>query len=513
MPNLADPKVSKIVEFSSLLPILEEKRKIGQRIIQCHGVFDLLHPGHIRHFQEARRLGDLLVVSVTPDRFVNKGPGRPAFPEALRLESIAALEDVDYVVLNDSPDAVSAIAKIAPHFYVKGSEYSREDEDVTGKIKEEKAAVLAAGGAIHYTDDIVFSSSSLLNRFFDASSPEVTKFIASLKRKISGEELLKKIETLSDLKVLIVGDAIIDEYVFTNVLGQTGKGIHLVAKILEKRLFLGGSLIIANHIAQYAGKVSLLTALGSRCPHFDFIDQNLDPKVDRQFAFTEGGQTLTKTRFVSQDGSTLTKLFETYSEYEKSLNREQTRWVVDQIHRGDYDLVIACDFGNGFTNQDIIHALCDQPRFLCLNVQVNSGNRGYNVITNYRRADYVSINEPELRLSAHDRESRLEGICSDIAHLMNCRNISVTQGVKGVYFYTEEGESVQIPAFATTSVDRIGAGDSYLSLSSLCLAKGWDPELAGFVGSVAAAMSVQMIGNQEAIKKIPLCKYITRILK
>jgi len=510
MPQLVS---CKILDFPSLAALLEERRKGGAKIVQCHGVFDLLHPGHIRHFQEARQLGDLLVVSVTPDRFVNKGPGRPVFSEALRLESIAALSYVDYVVLNDAPDAVSAIRKISPAFYVKGMEYSKEEEDVTGKIKEEREAVSEAGGAIYYTGGAVFSSSSLLNRFFDPVPTETQQFLAGLKREISIPELIRKIDSLSDLNVLIVGDAIIDEYVFTQVLGQTGKGIHLVGKTLDKKTFLGGSLIIANHVAQYAGKVSLLTALGGRCPHLDFIDQNLDPKVERRFALLEGSQTLTKTRFVMQDGPTLTKLFETYSGSEKGLDREQTKRMVEEIRSGDYDLVLVCDFGNGFTNQEIIHALCDQPNFLSLNAQINSGNRGYNVITNYRRADYVSVNEPELRLSAHDKESRLEGICADIAQFLQCSFLSVTQGVKGVYFYPAAGEPFQIPALTTTSVDRIGAGDSYLSLSSLCLAKGMSPQIAGFIGSVAAAMSVQMVGNQEAIKKAPLCKYITRILK
>src|SRR5690606_16758059 len=124
-------------------------------------------------------------VSVTPDRFVNKGPGRPVFSEALRLESIAALSYVDYVVLNDAPDAVSAIRKISPAFYVKGMEYSKEEEDVTGKIKEEREAVSEAGGAIYYTGGAVFSSSSLLNRFFDPVPTETQQFLAGLKREIS----------------------------------------------------------------------------------------------------------------------------------------------------------------------------------------------------------------------------------------------------------------------------------------------------------------------------------------
>ena len=91
--------------------------------------------------------------------------------------------------------------------------------------------------------------------------------------------------------------------------------------------------------------------------------------------------------------------------------------------------------------------------------------------------------------------------------------MSITRGVNGLTCFQQPNTFIEIPAFATSSVDRIGAGDSYLSLSALCLAKGFSPLLAGFIGSVAAAISVQIVGNQEPIKKVPLCKFITRLMK
>src|SRR6185295_18745199 len=97
--SLKSPVLAKIKNFDEISEILEEFKREGLKIVQCHGVFDLLHPGHIRHFREAKTLGDKLVVTLTSDRFVNEGPGRPAFNESLRLESVAALEDVDFVIL------------------------------------------------------------------------------------------------------------------------------------------------------------------------------------------------------------------------------------------------------------------------------------------------------------------------------------------------------------------------------------------------------------------------------
>lgn len=515
MPEFLGLKQGKIKSYEELSETLRKDRESGLKIVHCHGVFDLLHPGHIRHFQEAKAQGDRLVVTLTPDRFVNKGPGRPAFNETLRLESLASLQMIDYVVLNDSPDAVSAILRVRPSFYVKGVEYKNHADDVTGKIGEEAKAVESVGGAIYYTDDIVFSSSSLLNRYFDSMPPKVTEFISRLKQEYTSGDIIQKIEDLSKLKVMVIGDAIIDEYQYTQSLGQTGKGLHMVARCLEKDVFLGGSLIVANHVAQFAGEVTLVAALGKKCPYLNFIRQQLDPKVRSEFVYLEETTTLLKKRYVLKDGQTLTKLFETYSNHDESLNERQTDQVIGLLKEqaSKYDLILVCDFGNGFTNHRMIDAISDLPQFLALNTQTNSGNRGFNVVTNYRRADYISLNEPELRLSAHDRTSSLQGIASDICQIMNCPTISVTQGVHGVQCFSFPEGVVQIPAFSTTSIDRIGAGDSYLSLSSLCLAKGYSPLLSGFIGSIAAAMSVQVVGNQEPVKKSPLSKFIIRLMK
>lgn len=514
MPNLLHTQ-SKIKSLDEIREILEKDRENGLRIIHCHGVFDLLHPGHIRHFKAAKAQGDKLVVTVTPDRFVNKGPGRPVFSEQLRLESLAALQDIDYVVLNDSPDAISAIQAVRPSLYVKGIEYANHDADVTGKISVEANAVKECGGEIYYTDDIVFSSSSLLNQYFDAMPPEVAQFLSVLKTEISSEEIIGKIESLKKIKVLIIGDAIIDEYQYAEPLGQTGKGHHHVAKCLHREVFLGGSLIIANHVAQFSDHVTLLTAIGADCPYNSYIKTHLDPKVDQEFVYLNGSSTLVKKRYVLKDGKTLSKLFESYSGQEKGPDFFQTSQIVQflQEKAKDYDLVLSCDFGNGFTNHSIIDAISQVPTFLAINTQTNSGNRGYHMITNYQRADYISLNEPELRLACHSKVGDLEGLAADISEIMDCQGLSVTRGVNGVMCFSRGTPPIVIPAFASKSVDRVGAGDAYLSLSSLGLANGFSLKLAAFIGSVAAAMSVQMIGNQEAIKKSSLCKFITRLLK
>lgn len=506
---------NKIIHLSEIVPLLQKHRSLGKKIVQCHGVFDLLHPGHIRHFLEAKKQGDLLVVTVTPDRFVNKGPGRPAFNENLRTETLASLSMVDFVVLNDSPDAVSIIKTVSPHVYVKGKEYENHDSDITGKISAEANAVKDAGGFIYYTDDIVFSSSALLNRFFDPFPDGVQEFLHYLKGKWSLDDILSKIEELLNLKVLVIGDAIIDQYQYVNLLGQSGKGQHMTAECLDGETFLGGSLIVANHVAQFSSNVTLLTAIGQDCPHLPFIKETLDPKVQTEFFPSLLPQTLTKKRYVIKDGKSLTKLFETYSSNRSLLSSSETSSIVKylQTNAHHYDLILTADFGNGFTNPEIISALSQTKTFLAVNTQTNGGNRGFNVISSYPRADYISLNEPELRLASHDKTTPLEKLIPDLAQKIHCPRISVTRGVNGMLSFIAPNHFLKLPAFITNAIDRIGAGDSFLALSSLCFAKGFPAEISVFLGSLAAALDVQIVGNREPVKKVPLCKYLTRLMK
>ncbi len=505
----------KIKSFEQLQALLNQQRAEGKRIVQCHGVFDLLHPGHIRHFRAAKQKGDVLVVTITPDRFVNKGPGRPVFTEKLRLETLAALQHIDYVVLNDTPDAVYAIEKVRPHIYAKGLEYQSHEKDVTGKIAEEVNEVERHGGQVYYTDDIVFSSSSLLNRHFDPLPPETDAYVSHLKGRFTAEDFLNTIESLRDLKVLVVGDAIIDEYQYVAPLGQSGKGLHMTARCMEKEVFLGGSLIIANHIAEIADSVTLLTALGDDCPHLQFIEDTLNPRVRRLFLNVKDQTSLIKKRYVLRDGHNLSKLFETYSCRDHMLEADQAAEVAALIEKiaPEYDLVLVCDFGNGFTTPNIVRALSQVPTFLAVNTQTNSGNRGYNVVTHYGRADFIALNEPELRLAAHDRHSALEEVIEKVARRLNCPHISITRGVNGVFCYTHNGRSIEIPAFNQHTVDRVGAGDCFFSLAALCLAKGYSHEEASFLGSLAAGIGVQIVGNKEPVRKAAICKYLQRVMK
>lgn len=157
--------MNKVQKFDDLAAILPGIKAANKKVVLCHGCFDLMHPGHIRHFQMARQMGDVLVVTVTPDRFVNKGPGRPVFGEDLRAESIAALECVDFVAVNKWPDPVETIRTLRPDIYVKGQEYEA-DEKKKKELEKDLRAVEEVKGRMAFTHERVFSSTELLNKYY-----------------------------------------------------------------------------------------------------------------------------------------------------------------------------------------------------------------------------------------------------------------------------------------------------------------------------------------------------------
>ena len=155
----------KIIDLYELSDRIKELKAQGKRIVHCHGCFDLMHPGHIKHFQAAKNMGDLLLVTLTPDKYVDKGPERPVFNENLRAESIAALECVDYVAVNKWPTAEQTLRLLKPNYYVKGQEFEYL-EDKTGKIQMEDEIVKEIGSEMRFTHEIVFSSTELINKYF-----------------------------------------------------------------------------------------------------------------------------------------------------------------------------------------------------------------------------------------------------------------------------------------------------------------------------------------------------------
>lgn len=503
---------NKISELERLGEILSEKRLRGESVVLCHGVFDLLHLGHIRHLSEAKALGSVLVVTVTEDKHVNKGPNRPAFGELLRAEAVAALEAVDHVAISRFPTAVEAIRAVRPDVYVKGPDYRDNEKDVSGGMALEEAAVREGGGSIHITDDLTFSSSALINRFMPAYDSDVQDYLATFRARHNAGDIVERIEALRKLKTVVIGDAILDEYVYCDQMGKSAKEPVLAMRYSSREMFAGGALAVANHAANFCSSVELITYLGDRETHEEFVRMHLRPNVRTNFVYKSDSPTIVKRRYV--ESYLQSKLFEVCVLNDELLTPAEDELLCSlidaRVRHGDATII--ADFGHGLLTPNAIDLAVAHASFLAVNTQINAANIGYHAISKYPRADYVCIHEGEVRLDARSRRAPLDGLVENLSRKMGGSRMLVTQGKRGSTFFAD-GRAYMSPAFASTVVDRIGSGDAVLAFTSLCVASGIEPDVVSFLSNAVGALKVQIVGNRTPIDRTALLKFVQTLLK
>lgn len=509
---------SKIVDKETFRKIRQELREQGKKVVHCHGVFDLLHPGHIAHLEEAKSVGDILVVTITSAPFVNKGPGRPYFNDELRMKSLAALASVDYVLLSESSAAFEVIDLVQPDLYVKGKEYQNHDEDVTQNIAKEAERVTSHGGEVYYTDGVTFSSTSLLNNNFRVFAPYVKEYMKEFSVRYPFAEFKKMVEELGKLKVLVVGDIIIDEYVFCLVKGLMSKDRAFSAKYLSEERYLGGSLAVARHLSSFVDNVTVCGLVGQEAHLHSQMLNDLSSDMLLDLQFDPYFRTVVKRRYIEKRGKR--------EEYDKvfSLNflmddEQDPRIDRQAFYRklsrnlGCYDLVVITDYGHGLLDQQAMEIIQEKAKFLALNCQTNSSNYGTNIITKYHRADTFALDQREIGLAystdSRDYSSLLSKLCRHLGSSMGW----LTLGSEGALAVNSSGHCEQQPALTLTVQDTVGAGDAFYALSSLCAKADFPPEVGAFCGNIAGAMAANVLGNREAVRKGDFLKFATTMLK
>jgi len=503
-------KIKNIEELATLLSVY---RAEGKKIVHCHGVFDLLHIGHIRYFEQARRMGDVLVVTITPDIYVDKGPYRPAFPENLRAEAVASLNCVDLVAINKWPTAEETLKLLRPDVYVKGSEFKNPSSDMTGKMLREEKVVREIGATLAFTEDIVFSSTQLINRYLINFPQEIEKYLNLLRQRYSLQEILDVLDQMATIDVMVIGDTILDEYQYCEAIGKSSKDPVLALKYQSHDLFAGGVLAIANHVANFANRVQLFTVLGERNSNVDFILSQLLPNVTPYFAIQKDAPTIVKRRYI--ESYSLNKLFEVYIMDDTGLPEEKDEQACDWLRENlpKYDLVIVADYGHGAISKNVVHTLGEHARFLAVNTQANAGNRGFHTWTRYERADYVCLAEHEMRLLMRDLYGDLRPMMDEMAKKMRCAKFVVTQGRKGCIVRGMNGAFIEVPSFARQIVDRVGAGDAFFAITSLGARREIPDEVLGFLGNIMGSLAVEIVGNKKSIDKLSVKKFIVSLLK
>ncbi len=503
----------KILPVSTLSKIVSDLKKKGKKVVLCHGVFDIVHLGHIRHFNQAKAQGDILITSLTQDKYVKRGPGRPFFNDRLRAETLASLAMTDFVSIVDAPTATDFIRKVRPDVYAKGPDYKAKDKDVTGKIFEEEQAIKAVGGRLFFTDDITFSSSKLINDYLDAYPPRTVKYLKAISKRYPTDYIVKSIETLKRLKTLVIGDTIIDEYHYCSPLGKSSKEHLVVNRYDSKEMFAGGSLATANNAASVCGQVDLMTILGRKKSYQGFIENHLGSNVRPIFFYRSDAGTIVKRRYVSRIQNR--KLFEICFMNDADIARREEDKVLKHLKKiiKNYDLVIVADYGHGFLTKKIRDLICTKARYLALNVQTNSANIGFNLVTKYPRANCVCIDELELRYATQQRFSDLRAHAKKVYRQLHCEHIIATRGPYGSLCYSEENGFHETPAFSSRVVDPIGAGDALFAFIAPCFAAGMPQEVVSLIGNAVGSLAVQIVCNREPVKTVDLVKFITRLLK
>lgn len=437
------------------------------KTVLAHGCFDVLHAGHLKHFEAAKKYGDRLIVSITSDRFVNKGPGRPYFTSERRAAMVGALRCVDEVVISDEPTALGVIHSVKPDFYVKGQDYQDATKDVTGEIENERKAVESHGGKLVFTGDEVFSSSNIINTIFKPWTDAQRGTIDTIRSLGGAESIEHAITSLERLRVLVVGEPILDVYRFVNPEGISSKSPTVSCRFQHEEKYEGGTLAIRNHLESFC-EARLCNPIAN---------------APKKIRYISGSQRVFEVTEINEQS------FEPY-----------------EIPTG-YDVYVVADFGHGMFKGG---ELDEVKGYIGLNVQTNSSNYGYNVYTKHRRFDYLCLDTREGRLATHDRFTAPLGVAEKIRDATQ-RPLGFTVGANGAYLL--DGRDVYYsPTYADTVVDATGAGDAYFAITTLLMASGCKRELIPFIGCVFAGLKTRIIGNKSAVSKASLLKAIKGIL-
>lgn len=503
----------KIVSISQLKKIL---KKNNYKTALVHGVFDILHIGHKRYFEEAKSLCDKLIVSITVDKFVNKGPSRPIFNQKLRAEMLASIEFIDFVVISDHETSVNIINEIKPNLYIKGKDYKNLKNDLTKNIFKEKKAVEKNKGKLIFTDGIQFSSSNLINNFYQPQ-----RILSEIKDlKLSAAELsrncLKSLLNISSQSIAIVGEIIIDEYIFSKEMDKPSKeNIHAV-NFQKKENYQGGILAIAKNLSQFCKKIDVYSS-GSFSPNELNNIKSVEKKFKNINTFIDKStfQTIKKTRVLDENNKKIFEIYHKKGNETYSLTKSFRNFIHKKFKK--YDCVILCDFGHGFFDQNLYSLIYKNSKIISMNVQTNSDNRGFNLVTKYDKANLVCIDEPEIRLALSDKNSKLKVLAKKLFQKIKLNTLVITRGNSGIstFEFSKKNKikEISLSAFELNPIDTIGAGDAVLGIISLLYSKKTELEIMTFLGNIFGALATKYLGHSSNINKNDVIKAITYSLK
>ncbi len=490
----------KIINFDKVGKLFK-KIKSYKKIIHCHGVFDLVHPGHIRHLSYCKSKADILIVSITPDKFIKKGIYRPLVPEKIRANNLSVLELVDYVVIDKFKYPYNIINKVKPHYFAKGNEYFNNTNPLTEK---EKQILKKFGGKMLFTPgDFVLSSTKLINE------NEINLKYDKLKNlmDVNGytfEKIIEVVKNFKDIRIHIVGDLIIDTHNECEAVAGLHKSPTLSLIKKNSKSYLGGAGIVAAHFASLSNNVTLTTVINK-----DKLG-NLAKKILRKYKvslnpiYEYDRPTTEKSIYISKDHN----LLKVNNVSNQPISSTSLDKIKKKLKKNDYDILIVADYRHGIFNtqscKEIIKSI-DKKAFKAADSQVAS--RWGNIL-DFKGFDLITPTEQEARYSLFEQDLTIRSLADKLMNNSKSKNIILKIGERGLIALAKnKPEYITLDPFVENLRDANGAGDALLAYSSATLFKNKSLIMASIVGIIAASCKCEKKGNlplniKEIIDKI-----------
>ena len=467
-----------------------------RKVVMCHGTFDIVHPGHIRHLIYARDKGDVLVVSLTCDAHISKADMRPFVPEELRAMNLAALEAVDYVVIDPHPTPLENLGNIQPDYFVKGYEYV--EGRVNPKTQEEKKTIESYGGEFIFTPgDIVYSSSAII----EADPPNLaTEKLAILLNgeNLTFDDLYAALDKLAGLRVHVVGDTIVDTLTRTTLIGANAKTPTFSCRYEGHTDFIGGAGIVAKHLRAAGATVTFSTILGDDALK-DFVLEDLQSAgVDAQAVIDPTRLTTNKNSFIA-GGYRLLKV-DTLDN--RSVSDKILEELKEKISSSDEDAIVFSDFRHGIFSRETIPALVEAIPEGVFRVGDSQVASRWGNILDFHDFDLITPNEKEARFALGDQDTVIRPLGSEIYRQARCKTLILKMGERGLITFrasvTEAPDLRQffvMDSFAGHVVDAVGSGDALLAYATLAMKATGSEVIASALGSLAAGVECEKDGN------------------
>jgi len=465
------------------------------KVIMCHGVFDVVHPGHVRHLAYAKTKADILVASITADKHIKKGTYRPHVPERLRALNLAAFEMVDYVVIDENAKPLENLRALQPDFFAKGFEYT--STGLPAATQEEADIVESYGGGMIFTPgDIVYSSSRLID--LAAPNIQMEKLLALLHtHDLHFDDLRETLDKMKGFKVHVVGDTIVDSYTRTSLIGGQTKTPTFSVLYQGKDDYIGGAGIVAQHLNAAGADVTFSTVLG-KDPFADFVVDGLKDAGIKVNAIIDETRPTTNKNAIIAGGYRLLKV-DTLDN--RSISEAILEHLAESVSSTEADAVVFSDFRHGIFNHWTVPQLTDAIPADVFKVADSQVASRWGNITEFKNFDLVTPNEREARFALGDQDSTVGVLAGALVDANACKLLILKLGDRGAFVSrptagaSDEGNYFSVDSFAHNIADAVGAGDALLSYATMAMLATGNEVTAGILGSMAAACECEIDGN------------------